>query len=100
MLARWDATSLPLADASVDVIISNPPFGRQLAAPEEIGPLYRAMLASYQRVLKPGGRAVLLVSDLGPLKAAAKPVGWKLIRPLRVRVLGQPAFVTVWHKGA
>src|SRR5207302_1280809 len=30
MLARWDATRLPVANASVDRILSNPPFGKQL----------------------------------------------------------------------
>ena len=40
--ARWDATRLPLEDAAVDRVVSNPPFGKQLSSPEEIGPLYRA----------------------------------------------------------
>src|SRR5262249_39951081 len=54
-LARWDATRLPLADQSVDRIISNPPFGKQLGRPEDIGPLYRQALREYDRVLRPGG---------------------------------------------
>jgi tRNA G10 N-methylase Trm11 len=98
-LTRWDATQLPLPDHSVDVIISNPPFGKQLATPEEIGPLYRDMLASYNQVLRPGGRAVLLVGEFGPLQAAARRVDWKLTQQLRVRVLGQPAVITIWRKG-
>ena len=61
---RWDATRLPLPDASADHILCNPPFGKQLSDPAAIGPLYRRMLPEFNRVLKPGGRAVLLVSDL------------------------------------
>ena len=33
-LCRWDATRLPLVGASSDRIVSNPPFGKQLASPE------------------------------------------------------------------
>jgi tRNA (guanine6-N2)-methyltransferase len=98
LLARWDATRLPLAGQSVDRLVSNPPFGKQLSTPEEIGPLYRRMVPEYDRVLKSGGRAVLLVSELPPLREAARSVGWQLEQNLRVRVLGQPAAVTVWRK--
>jgi 23S rRNA G2445 N2-methylase RlmL len=99
LLARWDATRLPLADACVDRLASNPPFGKQLGRPEEIGPLYRRMICEYNRVLNPGGRAVLLVSDFGPLRDAARELGWRAERQMRVRVLGQPATISVWRKG-
>ena len=98
LLARWDARRLPLADQSVDRIISNPPFGKQLSNPEEIGPLYRGAIRDYNRVLRPGGRAVLLVSDSPKLGAAVHPVQWKLLQQIRVRVLGQSAALTVWRK--
>jgi tRNA (guanine6-N2)-methyltransferase len=97
-LAHWDAAALPLPDQSVDRIVSNPPFGKQLGRPAQIGPLYRRMLRAYDRVLRPGGRTVLLVSDLAALREAAREVCWKSQRQLRVRVLGEPAVVTVWRK--
>ncbi len=97
-LARWDARRLPLADQSVDRIISNPPFGKQLSRPEEIGHLYRQVVIAYDRVLRAEGRAVLLVADFAPLKAAARQVGWKLTEQHRVRVLGQWAALSVWRK--
>jgi 23S rRNA G2445 N2-methylase RlmL len=97
-LARWDATALPLADASVDRIVCNPPFGKKLSRPEEIEPLYRALLRDWNRVLRPRGRAVLLVSDAAKLNEAARAVGWNPIRHLRVRVLGQLAMMSVWRK--
>lgn len=97
-LVRWNATRLPLADGSVDRILSNPPFGKQLSRPEEIGPLYRRMIPQYDRVLRPGGTAVLLVSEAELLEEAARAAGWKRLRRLRVRVLGQPAALTVWRK--
>src|SRR5262245_46684865 len=97
-LARWDAGLLPLADASVDRVVCNPPFGKQLGEPEEIGPLYRRVVAEWDRVLRPEGRAVLLVADSGALKEAASAVNWKLLRQLRVRGLGPKAKVSVWRK--
>jgi 23S rRNA G2445 N2-methylase RlmL len=99
-LARWDARRLPLADGSVDRLVCNPPFGKQLGRPEEIGPLYHELLLEGHRVLRPGGQAVLLVSDQVALRDAANTVGWKSARRLRVRVLGQPAFLSVWRKTA
>jgi 23S rRNA G2445 N2-methylase RlmL len=98
-LACWDATRLPLADASVDRIVSNPPFGKQLGTPESVGPLYRAALGEYDRVLAAKGRCVLLAADAAAVRSAARSVGWQGLRELKVRVLGQPATVSVWRKG-
>jgi 23S rRNA G2445 N2-methylase RlmL len=99
LLSRWDAAQLPLPDANVDRIVSNPPFGKQMGRPEEIGPLYGRMVREYDRVLKPKGRAVLLVGDLVPLREATRSVGWRPDRQVRVRVLGQATFISVWRKG-
>ena len=98
LLARWDATRLPLPDQSVDRLLSNPPFGKQLSRPEEIGSLYRQVVQEANRVLKPFGQAVLLVSDYPALRTAARAVGWKPVRQVNVRVLGQPAVISVWRK--
>ncbi|MBI1914247.1 MAG: RNA methyltransferase [Planctomycetes bacterium] len=98
LLARWDATRLPLDDASVDRILSNPPFGKQLGELGDIGPLYRRMAREYDRVLRPGGRVVLLVGDLPSLRDAVRRVAWKAQRQVSVRVLGQPAVINVWRK--
>jgi 23S rRNA G2445 N2-methylase RlmL len=97
-LSQWDARRLPLASESVDGIVSNPPFGVQLGQPEEIGPLYRDMVREYHRVLRTHGRAVLLAADGAALREAARAVGWKRLRELRVRVLGQMAMLSVWMK--
>lgn len=98
LLARWDATRLPLASEAVDRILSNPPFGKQLSSAEAIGPLYGAMLREYDRVLRPGGLAVLLVSAAAALRSAAHAVGWQSQRQVSLRVLGQAAVITVWRK--
>ncbi len=97
-LARWDARRLPLPAASVDRIVSNPPFGKQLASPDEVAPLYAAAAAEWDRVLRPGGRAVVLVSEQDALRVPLRTRGWTATRLLRVRVLGQPAVLSVWQK--
>jgi tRNA (guanine6-N2)-methyltransferase len=98
LLCVWDARRLPLPPGVVDRVVSNPPFGKQLASPGEIGPLYAAMAREHDRVLRPGGQVVLLVSEPAPLRAAARAVGWRPARQVPVRVLGQPAVITVWRK--
>lgn len=97
-LARWDARRLPLPAASVDRIVSNPPFGKQLETPDLVPPLYAAAAAEWDRVLRPGGRAVFLVMEEEALRTPLAAVGWQQTRGLPVRVLGQRAAVSVWRK--
>ncbi len=97
-LAHWDARRLPIASSVIDHVVSNPPFGKQLSSPTQIRPLYAAMIREYDRVLQPGGQAVLLVSDAAALSEAVREVPWRLKRQLRVRVLGQPARMSAWRK--
>lgn len=98
LLARWDARRLPFESESVDRVISNPPFGRQLGEPQEIAKLYRDVLLEYQRILRPGGRVVMLVGDATPLLNAVDPLGWATQKQVRIRLLGLPAFIGVWRK--
>lgn len=97
-LARWDATRLPLESASVDRIISNPPFGKQLSTLEQVGPLYEAAAAEWDRVLRPGGRAVILAMEQELLRRVLLARRWSPARQIRVRLLGQPCVLSVWNK--
>jgi tRNA (guanine6-N2)-methyltransferase len=97
-LCRWDARRLPLAPVSVDHVLCNPPFGKQLSSPEQVGPLYRNLARELDRVLRPGGRAVLLTSDFEKLREACEGLGLTCSRKVRVIVLGQPARISVWRK--
>jgi 23S rRNA G2445 N2-methylase RlmL len=82
----------------VDRVVSNPPFGKQLATPEEIGPLYVAAAREWDRVLKPGGRAVLLVMEFDALQPPLRSRRWALTRQLKVRLLGQLCVMSAWEK--
>ena len=99
-VVRWDATRLPLPDESVDRVLANPPFGEQLLTKAIVGPLYRLFLKECDRVLKPGGRGVFLVSEQEIFRESARAVGWVPNREYKLRVLGLPAVLSVWHKPA
>ncbi len=62
-LRAGDARSLPLPDGSVDRVVSNLPWGRQIAVDEALETLYRQSFAAMRRVLAPGGRIALLTSN-------------------------------------
>ena len=97
-IVRWDAMELPLSGECVDRIICNPPFGKQLSSPELIPDLYMDCAKEWDRVLRPGGRAVLLVAEQDELRTAVKPFNWKATKEIKVRVLGQSAVLSVWQK--
>ena len=61
-VVRADATRLPFRTASVDVVLSDLPYGRQHGELSALADeLYPAAVREASRVLRSGGRAVLLV---------------------------------------
>jgi len=65
MLCAWDSVDLPLATASVDVIVSDLPFGQTCLSSFRLTQLVPLLLDSWARVLKPAptGRMVLLCGN-------------------------------------
>lgn len=59
-ILRWDARKLPLAPASVDLAVSNLPWGRQIVVDADLAALYRESVREMRRVVKPGGSIMLL----------------------------------------
>ncbi|CAM9165123.1 unnamed protein product [Ectocarpus sp. 12 AP-2014] len=59
----WDAQSLPLRDGSVDAMVVDMPFGQSCGTPRQNARLYPLVMAEIARVLRPSGRAVLLVTQ-------------------------------------
>ena len=99
-LHRWDARWLPLDSCSMDRIICNPPFGKQISPDVDINKLYRGLMIQFNRILSPGGKAVLLVSDYAAVKGACENVKWELEKKFRTEILGQNAVISLWHKPA
>ena len=62
-LLHASATALPLADDSVDAVLSCPPFDRQYAAQDGLDSLYAKSFSEMRRVLRPDGRAALLLDE-------------------------------------
>jgi ubiquinone/menaquinone biosynthesis C-methylase UbiE len=62
-LAQADAAALPYKDSSVDRVVANLPFGKQVGSHEFNRTLYPALLRELDRVLTAAGRAVLLTED-------------------------------------
>jgi 23S rRNA G2445 N2-methylase RlmL len=67
-IRQWDARQLPLDDASVDKVATNLPFGKQLRGAQTPAKLYPPILAELQRVVRLGGRIVLLSSEFDLIK--------------------------------
>jgi tRNA (guanine6-N2)-methyltransferase len=59
---KWDARVLPLRDGSVDRIVTNLPWGKQISLEEEMAAFYRDVCREMERVLAPGGRLAVLTS--------------------------------------
>jgi tRNA G10 N-methylase Trm11 len=79
VLAEVDA--LPLPAGSVDRIVSNLPFGKQVGTHRINRSLYPKALAEIDRVLAVDGRAVLLTEDKRLLhQAIERRPGLKLVR--------------------
>jgi SAM-dependent methyltransferase len=80
-LVRGDASMLPVAEGSIDVVVCA--MGLQVLTP------LPATLAEVARVLVPGGRLVATVPDRGPLRVADLPAVAGLLATLG-RGLGYP----------
>jgi len=93
-IERWDARRLPLDEGAIDCIICNLPFGKRYSTPDENPSLYRALVAHWQRKLKPRGRMVLLTADSRALEGCLVGLGLGWRRECRAKVLG--AWATVY----
>ncbi|WP_329005446.1 methyltransferase domain-containing protein [Kribbella sp. NBC_00709] len=79
-LARAKADALPFKDRSVDRVVTNLPFGKQVGSHALNRTLYPAVLSELDRVLTPDGRAVLLTEDKRLLAQAIQRSALKLVR--------------------
>ncbi|WP_285780705.1 methyltransferase domain-containing protein [Microtetraspora sp. NBRC 13810] len=67
---RGDAARLPLPDRSVDRVLTNPPWGGQVPPGGRLSGTPGRLWAEIRRVLRPDGRAVVLIPDTAALASA------------------------------
>lgn len=88
-----DARALPsVPDGAVDLIVTDPPWSYYEQI-DDITGFYAEMLRSFHRVLKPGGRAVVLTARKNELLAAAEAAGAVVSNQLNTLVNGKKAGV-------
>ena len=57
-------------DVTVDLVVTNPPFGVRMASSMDFFPFYRRVLGQMAAVLRPDGHVVMLVLRQGPFNSA------------------------------
>lgn len=72
VVRQWDARRLPLDAGSIDVMVTNLPFGRQILSDVPLPDLYRELLREAHRVLGKSGRYVCLTDAKEALQGAAE----------------------------
>lgn len=75
--------------ASVDAIITNPPYGLRLGGEMDFDQFYYDFLTAAHMVLKPGGRLVLLVWKRGPFNRIVRRMNGFRLRHVRMIATGQ-----------
>lgn len=93
---QWDICHLPLRTGSVDIIVTDMPFGKRMGSKKRNWNLYPACLREMSRVCRPGtGRAVLLTQDKKCFTKALSGMGhvWRKVHTVWVNIGGLHAAV-------
>jgi len=80
-------------DGAIHKIVTDPPWGHFAHAEMPIAELYRAMLAEFARILRPGGKLVILTAE--PLPGEERLA---LVQKFNILVSGKKASVYVMER--
>nr|XP_028575145.1 THUMP domain-containing protein 3 [Podarcis muralis]XP_028575146.1 THUMP domain-containing protein 3 [Podarcis muralis]XP_028575147.1 THUMP domain-containing protein 3 [Podarcis muralis] len=100
---QWDICSLPLRTGSVDVIVTDMPFGKRIGSKKKNWDLYPSCLMEMGRICRPRtGRAVLLTQDRKCFAKALSKMGhlWRKSHTIWVNVGGLHAAVYLLKRSA
>ncbi|MCK2241608.1 MULTISPECIES: methyltransferase domain-containing protein [unclassified Crossiella] len=90
-----DAGRIPVADGAIDLVLCNPPWDRQVPAAGILARRPDRFWRELRRVLRPGGRAVLLLPEHG-----IRPAGFRVLSRVPISLAGrQPEIVTLAAPG-
>lgn len=97
---RADALGLELAGGSVDAIVTDPPWGIYEDVGMEVGEFYRLVLEEFARLLRSGGRAVVLTAAKRELAGALERLPRLALRErYDILVSGKKCGLFVLEKG-
>jgi tRNA (guanine6-N2)-methyltransferase len=93
-LQCWDARSLPIADKSVNRVITNLPWGRAVRTTESLQVLYAGIGKEIERVLAPSGQAALLTNQPDLVQIP----GLVCETQIEISLFGQTPTMLVWRR--
>jgi 23S rRNA G2445 N2-methylase RlmL len=94
LMAVWDARRLPLDDESVDAIVTNMPWGRQVTIQPASDEFYATVCGEMERVLRPGGCIAALAVDSERLTFSRLA----LEQSVEISLFGQTPTIRLYHK--
>lgn len=97
-VTHWDARELAFADASIDKIVTNLPFGRQISFGRETNKINRAILIEISRVMKIQGKAVILSENWAEILQVAVSLHLRLIKAFPLSLKGLHPTIYVFEK--
>jgi hypothetical protein len=89
----WNAASIPLPDRSVSRIITNLPWGMQHGSHAENRRLYPQVFAEFTRLIRDGGRIVLLSGETRLMNELLRSGPLRAEKTLHVSILGARAAI-------
>lgn len=77
-IVRWDSTHLPLRSHCIDRVLIDMPFGLRCGTQRQNNKMYPKVLKELHRILRPNGRAVLLVMSKKLFKGVMKDLQFQI----------------------
>jgi tRNA (guanine6-N2)-methyltransferase len=92
-LAQGDALRLPLGNAAATHLVTNLPWGTKYGSHGENRRLYPRLVQEFARVVRPGGRLVMLTAERMLMREVANRGFVRVESVRRVTILGAPAVI-------